>query len=77
MLANHLDRRRRAAGAAAALAMAHTADEAVLEVTRCMRDRGLDVPDIGLTADGQLIPGYVPPEQLRARLDRMTEAAAE
>ena len=31
-----------------------TADEAVLEVTRCMRDRGLDVPDIGVTADGQL-----------------------
>ena len=30
-----------------------------------------------LTADGQLIPGYVPPEQLRQRLDRMatTEAA--
>lgn len=31
-----------------------SADEAVLEVTRCMRDRGLDVPDIGITADGQL-----------------------
>ncbi len=30
------------------------ADEAVLEVTRCMRERGLDVPDIGVTADGQL-----------------------
>jgi hypothetical protein len=30
------------------------ADEAVLEVTRCMRDRGIDVPDIGVTADGQL-----------------------
>ena len=30
------------------------ADEAVLEVTRCMRERGLDVPDIGITADGQL-----------------------
>ena len=29
-------------------------DEAVLEVTRCMRDRGIDVPDIGITADGQL-----------------------
>jgi thiol:disulfide interchange protein DsbC len=30
-----------------------------------------------LTSSGQLIPGYVPPEQLRARLDRMaaTEAA--
>jgi thiol:disulfide interchange protein DsbC len=24
-----------------------------------------------LTADGQMIPGYVPPEQLRARLDQM------
>ncbi len=31
-----------------------SADEAVLEVTRCMRDRGLEVPDIGVTADGQL-----------------------
>jgi len=31
-----------------------SADEAVLEVTRCMRDRGIDVPDIGVTADGQL-----------------------
>ncbi|MEJ2401496.1 MAG: DsbC family protein [Xanthomonadales bacterium] len=30
-----------------------------------------------LTADGQLIPGYVPPEQLRARLDRMAASAAE
>ena len=31
-----------------------SADEAVLDVTRCMRDRGIDVPDIGITADGQL-----------------------
>jgi thiol:disulfide interchange protein DsbC len=31
-----------------------------------------------LTPDGQLIPGYVPPDQLRQRLDRMNaEAAAE
>ena len=31
-----------------------------------------------LTADGQLIPGYVPPSQLRERLERMNaEAAAE
>lgn len=31
-----------------------------------------------LTADGQLIPGYVPPAQLRARLERMTvQSAAE
>ena len=29
-----------------------------------------------LTSDGQLIPGYVPPEQLRARLDRMAAAEA-
>lgn len=28
-----------------------------------------------LTADGTLIPGYVPPEQLRARLDKMAGAA--
>jgi len=31
-----------------------------------------------LTPDGQLIPGYVPPDQLRQRLDRMNaQAAAE
>ena len=31
-----------------------------------------------LTSDGQLIPGYVPPTQLRERLDRMSaQAAAE
>ena len=30
-----------------------------------------------LTPDGQLIPGYVPPAQLRQRLDRMNPAAAE
>jgi len=30
-----------------------------------------------LTNDGQLIPGYVPPEQLRQRLDRMSAGAAE
>ena len=30
------------------------ADEAVLEVTQCMRDNGIDVPDIGVTPDGQL-----------------------
>lgn len=30
-----------------------------------------------LTPDGQLIPGYVPPAQLRQRLDRMNTEAAE
>lgn len=30
-----------------------------------------------LTADGQMIPGYVPPEQLRARLDQMAVAGAK
>jgi thiol:disulfide interchange protein DsbC len=29
-----------------------------------------------LTSNGQLIPGYVPPEQLRARLDNMASAQA-
>jgi len=29
-----------------------------------------------LTSSGQLIPGYVPPEQLRARLDKMASAKA-
>lgn len=29
-----------------------------------------------LTADGKLIPGYVPPEQLRQRLDKMSVVAA-
>lgn len=40
---------------------------------------GLDLGVSGtpslLTADGQMIPGYVPPDQLRERLDRMAEAA--
>jgi hypothetical protein len=30
------------------------ADEAVLQLTQCMRDRGIEVPDIGITVDGQL-----------------------
>lgn len=30
-----------------------------------------------LTANGQMIPGYVPPEQLRARLDQMAVAAGK
>lgn len=30
-----------------------------------------------LTADGQMIPGYVPPEQLRARLDQMAVAGTK
>ncbi|MGK2926068.1 MAG: DsbC family protein [Lysobacterales bacterium] len=30
-----------------------------------------------LTAEGQMIPGYVPPEQLRERLDRMAEGAPQ
>jgi protein-disulfide isomerase len=29
-----------------------------------------------LTASGQLIPGYVPPEQLRQRLDQMAATSA-
>ena len=29
-----------------------------------------------LTAEGEMIPGYVPPEQLRARLDQMAASAA-
>jgi len=29
-----------------------------------------------LTSSGQLIPGYVPPEQLRNRLDNLAEAQA-
>jgi hypothetical protein len=28
-----------------------------------------------LTADGQMIPGYVPPEKLRERLDQMAATA--
>jgi thiol:disulfide interchange protein DsbC len=40
---------------------------------------GLDLGVSGtpslLTADGQMIPGYVPPDQLRERLDRMAAAA--
>ena len=30
-----------------------------------------------LTSDGNLIPGYVPPESLRARLDSMAASAAD
>lgn len=30
-----------------------------------------------LMADGQLVPGYVPPEKLKARLDQMSEIAAD
>jgi thiol:disulfide interchange protein DsbC len=30
-----------------------------------------------LMSDGQLIPGYVPPDKLKERLDQMTEVAAE
>jgi thiol:disulfide interchange protein DsbC len=30
-----------------------------------------------LTADGQMIPGYVPPEQLRARLDQMASTSGK
>lgn len=30
-----------------------------------------------LMSDGQLIPGYVPPEKLKERLDQMSEVAAE
>ena len=29
-----------------------------------------------LTSSGQLIPGYVPPDQLRSRLDKMSSAEA-
>jgi thiol:disulfide interchange protein DsbC len=42
---------------------------------------GLDLGVSGtpslLTADGQMIPGYVPPDQLRERLDRMAGAAPQ
>jgi thiol:disulfide interchange protein DsbC len=42
---------------------------------------GLDLGVSGtpslLTSDGQMIPGYVPPDQLRARLDQMAATAAK
>lgn len=41
-------------GAAVSTTSRIAADEAVLEMTQCMRDKGLEVPDIGITADGQL-----------------------
>lgn len=51
-----------------------SADEAVLEVTRCMRDRGLDVPDIGVTADGQLDLRPVDLEGIDLESDEFQEA---
>jgi len=41
------------------------------------RDLGVTGTPSLLTADGQMIPGYVPPEQLRARLDQMASTSGK
>lgn len=49
-------------------------DNPVAEQYQLGRDLGVSGTPSLVMADGQMIPGYVPPEQLRERLDRMTEA---
>ena len=51
-------------------------DDPVSEQYQLGRDLGVTGTPSLLTAQGQMIPGYVPPEQLRERLDHMEGAAA-
>lgn len=50
-------------------------DNPIAEQYQLGLDLGVSGTPSLLTAEGQMIPGYVPPEQLRERLDRMAEAA--
>lgn len=50
-------------------------DNPIAEQYQLGRDLGVSGTPSLLTAEGQMIPGYVPPEQLRERLDRMAAAA--
>lgn len=50
-------------------------DNPVAEQYQLGMDLGVTGTPALLTADGMLIPGYVPPAQLRARLDKMAVAA--
>lgn len=52
-------------------------DNPIAEQYQLGIDLGVSGTPALLTADGQMIPGYVPPEQLRERLDRMGEAAPQ
>jgi thiol:disulfide interchange protein DsbC len=52
-------------------------DNPVEEQYQLGRDLGVTGTPSLLTADGQMIPGYVPPDQLRARLDQMAVAGAK
>ena len=52
-------------------------DNPIEEQYQLGRDLGVTGTPSLLTADGQMIPGYVPPEQLRARLDQMAVAGAK
>jgi thiol:disulfide interchange protein DsbC len=50
-------------------------DNPIAEQYQLGLDLGVSGTPSLLTAEGQMIPGYVPPEQLRERLDRMAETA--
>jgi len=52
-------------------------DNPIEEQYQLGRDLGVTGTPSLLTADGQMIPGYVPPDQLRARLDQMAVAGAK
>jgi thiol:disulfide interchange protein DsbC len=50
-------------------------DNPIDEQYQLGRDLGVTGTPSLLTADGQMIPGYVPPDQLKARLDQMAAAS--
>jgi len=50
-------------------------DNPIDEQYQLGRELGVTGTPSLLTAEGQMIPGYVPPEQLRARLDQMAAAS--
>lgn len=50
-------------------------DNPIEEQYQLGRDLGVTGTPSLLTADGQMIPGYVPPDQLKARLDQMAAAS--
>lgn len=53
---------------------AATCDNPVMEQYRLGQSLGVTGTPSLMTFDGDIIPGYVPPEQLRERLDRYAEA---
>ena len=52
-------------------------DNPIADQYQLGRELGVSGTPSLLTAEGQMIPGYVPPEQLRERLDRMAGTAPE